>query len=223
MLDLAERDRLIEECLPLVRGLARRHAGGGEPFEDLVQVGSLGLVAAARRFDPERGVPFAAYAAPTIDGELRRHLRDRSSTVRVPRRERALAAQLRRAASVTSQRLGREASLAETAAAAGVGVDEAGLVLSATAGSTSLSELELARCDRASDEIEACEHRALVRSVLAALEPRERQVLGLRFAGDLSQSEIARRMNISQSQASRMLGRALEKARRELGADVEEP
>src|SRR5438067_4731327 len=169
MLDLAERQRLIEECLPLARGLARRHAGGSEPLEDLVQVGSLGLVAAARRYDPARGVPFAAYAAPTIDGELRRHLRDRSSTVRVPRRERALAAQLRRAASATSQRLGREASLAETAAAAGVGVDEAGIVLSSTAVSAPLSELELESSDDANAEIEACERRALVRSVLARL------------------------------------------------------
>src|SRR5690348_941648 len=101
-------DGLIERHLPLVRSIARRYAGSGEPFDELVQVGSLGLVAAARRFDPTRGVPFAAYAAPTVDGELRRHLRDRASTIRVPRREQERAASLRRAAQAVSQELGHE-------------------------------------------------------------------------------------------------------------------
>src|SRR5437762_7679918 len=101
---------LVERPLPLVRSLARRYAGAGEPFDELVQVGSVGLVAAARRFDPARGVPFAAYAAPTVEGELRRHLRDRVSTIRVPRREQERAAKLRRTAQAVSQKLGHEAS-----------------------------------------------------------------------------------------------------------------
>ena len=91
MLDATGQIKLVEQHLPLVRRLARRHAGAGEPFEDLVQVGALGLVAAARRYDPGRGVPFAAYAIPTVDGELRRHLRDRVSIVRVPRSESIVA------------------------------------------------------------------------------------------------------------------------------------
>ena len=221
MLDRSERERLIERYLPLVRALARRHAGGAEALEDLVQVGSVGLVVAASRYDPKRGVPFAAYAAPTIDGELRRHLRDRSSTVRVPRREQARAAALRRAASAASQRLGREPSLAETADAAGLSLADAEFLLSATAASVPLSGLELDPSDAAHDEIEDCERRTLIRASLASLEPRERAVLGLRFGADLSQAEIARRMHISQSHASRLLARALEKIRRELEPELD--
>src|SRR3981189_3497638 len=104
-------DDLVSRHLPLVRASARRYVGCGEAWDDLVQVGCVGLVAAARRFDPSRGTPFAAYAQPTIDGELRRHLRDRSSTVRVPRREQRLAADLRAAAHDVGQALGHEASL----------------------------------------------------------------------------------------------------------------
>jgi RNA polymerase sigma-B factor len=214
--DPVDRERLIEEHLPLARAVARRHATTAEPFEDLVQVASLGLVAAARRYDPSRGVPFAAYAVPTIDGELRRYLRDLSSTVRVPRRQQALASVLRRAASAASQRLGREVSVAEAAEAAGVAVGEAELALGATAPSASLGDLEYAVSDAADAELEACERRVLFEPILTALQPREREALGLRFAGDLSQQEIARRMHISQSQASRLLARALEKVRQGL-------
>ena len=212
---------LVDRHLPLVRALARRYAACGEPLDDLVQVGSVGLVAAARRFDASRGIPFAAYAAPTIEGELRRYLRDRSSTIRVPRREQALAAALRREAHVTAQRLGHEASLAETAAAAGVSPQEARIALGAVAQPESLATLELRASPEAQDEIEACERRALVSELLALLPRRERELVLLRFGGDLSQSEIAQRLEISQSQASRLLAAALEKLRRRLEADVD--
>jgi RNA polymerase sigma-B factor len=205
---------LIARHLPLVRALAHRHLASGEPLEDLVQVGSVGLVTAARRFDPARGVPFAAYAAPTIDGELRRYLRDRAATIRVPRREQELAAELRRAAHAAAQRLGHEASLDEAAAAAGVSADDARHALGGSATPVPLAVLELRPSSAAADEIEACEQRELVRGLLAELTPREREVVRLRFAEDLSQTEIARRVHISQSQASRLLAAALEKLRR---------
>jgi RNA polymerase sigma-B factor len=201
---------LIARHLPLVRAIARRYRGSGEAFEDLVQVGSVALVAAARRFDAHRGTPFAAYAAPTIDGEVRRHLRDRASTIRVPRREQELAVALRRAARAATQRLGRDASLDEAAAAVGVSPSEAGSALQATVPPAPLSAVELV----AEDEIEACERRELVRALLAQLTPREREVLRLRFGEDLSQAEIGRRVHLSQSQASRLLAGALEKLRR---------
>jgi RNA polymerase sigma-B factor len=211
---------LIDRHLPLVRALARRYAGCGEPLDDLVQVGSVGLVGAARRFDAARGVPFAAYAAPTIDGELRRYLRDRSGPIRIPRREQELAASLRREAQVAAQRLGREASLDETAAAAGVPLREARVALGASARPVSLTTLELRANPAAEEEIEACERRALVADLLAVLPPRERALVLLRFGGDLSQSEIARRLEISQSQASRLLAAALDRLRRALEAGV---
>jgi RNA polymerase sigma-B factor len=212
---------LISRHLPLVHALARRYAGCGEPLDDLVQVGSVGLVAAARRFDASRGIPFAAYAAPTIEGELRRYLRDRSSTIRVPRREQELAATLRREAHVTAQRLGHEASLDEIAAAAGVSPQEARFALGAMARPESLGSVELRASPAAEDDIEACERRALVSELLAVLSPRERELVQLRFDGDLSQSEIAKRLEISQSQASRLLAAALEKLRQRLEPDVD--
>jgi RNA polymerase sigma-B factor len=204
---------LIATHLPLVRTLARRYVASQETLDDLVQVGSVGLVAAARRFDPTRGVPFAAYAAPTIDGELRRHLRDRASTIRVPRREQKLAADLRRAARAASQRLGREASLGDAAEAVGVSPGEAHSALRAGLSLVSLGSLAERASTAAQDEIEACERRELVRCLLERLTPREREVVRLRFDEDLSQAEIGRRVHISQSQASRLLATALEKLR----------
>jgi RNA polymerase sigma-B factor len=210
---------LVGAHLPLVRAIAKRYAGSGEPLEDLVQVGSVGLVAAARRYDPARGVPFAAYAAPTVDGELRRHLRDRVATIRVPRRDQERAASLRRTARAVAQRLGREASLAETAEAAGVDVDEARAALAGTAPMAPLSAVEGVASREAEDEFAACEDRAFVDDLIDALEPRQRQIVRLRFGGDLPQAEIARRLNMSQSQASRELSSALDTLRRSLHAD----
>jgi len=204
---------LIATHLPLVRTLARRYVAGNESLDDLVQVGSVGLVAAARRFDPTRGVPFAAYAAPTIDGELRRHLRDRAATIRVPRREQKLAADLRRAARTVSQRLGREATISDAAEAVGVSMDDAHSALRAALSPVPLAALEERPSNAAEEEIEACERRELVRALLETPTPREREVVRLRFDEDLSQAEIGRRVHISQSQASRLLATALEKLR----------
>ena len=204
----------MDEHLPLVRSLARRYLGSGEPLDDLVQVGSVGLVAAARRFDAARGVPFAAYAAATVDGELRRYLRDRVGTIRVPRRDRARAASVRDAAADVAQQLGREASTAETAAAAGLDVDEARAALAGVAVVVPLSAAASYASTEADDAFAACEDRAVVRNLVGRLQPQERRLLELRFGGDLSQSEIARRLHMSQSQASRRLAAALEKLRR---------
>lgn len=209
----------MEQHLPLVRGLARRHVGAGETFEDLVQVGALGLVAAARRYDPGRGVPFSAYAAPTVDGELRRHLRDRASTIRVPRREQALAGALRRAAVSTAQRLGHEASLAEIADAAGLTRREAERVLGGTAAAASLAFLDDEASVAASAEMEACERRVLLRSALATLEPVERSALALRFGAELSLREVGRRLGLTPGQAARCVRRALEEVRSALDSD----
>lgn len=219
MNDPAGRAQLVEQHLPLVRGLARRHAGTGEQFEDLVQVGALGLVAAAHRYDPERGVPFAAYAAPTVDGELRRHLRDRASTVRIPRREQAIAAALRRAGAERSQRLGHSASLAEVADEAGVSRREAERVLGGTAAATSLSLLEDEASDAAGDELEACERRLLLQGALAELDPRERRAVALRYVAELSLREVAGRLGISEGQAARSVRRALAKIAAALDLD----
>jgi RNA polymerase sigma-B factor len=219
--DPAVRTQLVEQHMPLVRGLARRHVRYGEPYEDLVQVGAVGLVAAANRFDPDRGVPFAAYALSTVDGELRRHLRDRTSTVRVPRREQALAGALRRAAADAAQRLGHEAPLAEVAAAAGLPRREAELLLGGTGAVAPLTVLENEASRTAGEELEACERRLLLRTVLAELEPNERRALALRFAGELSLREVGRRLGMSEGRVARVIRRALDKIAAAL--DVDEP
>jgi len=219
VIDPVGRTQLVEQHLPLVRGLARRHAGAGEQLEDLMQVGALGLVAAAHRYDPDRGVPFAAYAIPTVDGELRKHLRDRGSTVRIPRREQALAGALRRAAGERAQRLGRTASLAEVADEAGVSRREAERVLGGTAAATPLSLLEDEASDAAGDELEACERRLLLRAALAELDPRERRAVTLRFVGELSLREVGGRLGISEGQAARSIRRALAKIAAALDLD----
>jgi RNA polymerase sigma-B factor len=204
---------LVERHLPLVRSLARRYSHSGEPLDDLVQVGSLGLVAAARRFDPGRGVPFAAYATPSVEGELRRHLRDRTSTIRVPRKQQEHRSRLRRVGQAIAQELGHEASLAEAAEAAGISVDDARAALAGPTISVPLSSVEPQRSEAAEDELAACEDRELVRALFASLEPRERELVRLRFDRDMSQAEIGRVLDISQSQASRLLAGALEKLR----------
>ncbi len=219
-MDQRESARIVEEHLQLVRSAAARYRCSGEQREELVQAGALGLVLAARRFDPARRVPFAAYALVTIDGEIRRYLRDRSATVRVPRRERATLATLRRAAGAASARLGREASLAETASAAGVSLVTARRALRDVVQPVPLAEGGQRPSEAAAAELDACERRAELRRALETLAPREREAIALRFVVDLSQREVARRMRISQSQASRILAAALEKLRRELGASA---
>src|SRR5256886_17290706 len=113
-------DSLVERHLPLVYSAARRYAGSGEPLEDLVQAGSVGLVAAARRFDPARGIPFPAFAAPTGEGELRRHLRDRAAPIRIPRKQQERAAAPPRTAQGAPHHPGPAAPPAQTPGAARV-------------------------------------------------------------------------------------------------------
>ena len=120
----SERERLIVEHLPLVRGLARRYANRGEPLDDLVQVGTIGLIKAIDRFDPARGVKLASFATPTILGEIRRHFRDRSWTVRVPRGIQEARAQITHAVGELSAINGRSPSVREIAEATGLSTDD---------------------------------------------------------------------------------------------------
>jgi RNA polymerase sigma-B factor len=204
---------LVETHLPLARSVASRHAHGAEPLEDLVQVGALGLVAAARRFDAARRVPFAAYALPTIEGEVRRHLRDRASTVRIPRREQQRARVVRQAQRDVGQQLGRTPSRTEAADAAGLTVDEAERALGGTAVAVPLALLDEQESDEAAEALEACERRTLVQELLAALTPREREAIALRYGADLPQREIGARLHLSQSQTSKLLAASLDKLR----------
>jgi RNA polymerase sigma-B factor len=226
--DAAARERLIECFLPLVEMLARRFANRGEQLEDLIQVGMLGLLAAIDRFDLDRDVEFPAFAVPTITGEIRNHLRDRVSAVRIPRRVHELAPRVRRCELELSARLARPASPTELAVDLGVRESEVHDVLAARSACTpvsigegGLSDTGLGGDDDGADVSQAIDERLVVASSMRALPRRERYILRLRFIDELTQAEIADRLGISQTHVSRLIRQAVAELRRQL-AEVDQ-
>lgn len=209
-----QRETLIETHLPLVHAVARRYAGHGVELDDLVQAGSLGLVKASDRFDPGRGVAFAAFAAPVIEGEIRHHLRDRAGTVRLPRRLQQLGAQARRRRDELTVSLGRRPTTSELAVALDADVGEVQLALNAQ---SAASPLPLPEADdpavATTEPAASAEDRLLVESRLRELEPRERQIVYLRFHADLTERQIGEELGISQAHVSRLLAAALAQLR----------
>ncbi len=224
------RDQLVELHLPLVHHLARRYRDRGEPLDDLIQVGTIGLIKSVDRFDTERGVEFSTYATPTIIGEIKRHFRDKGWAIRVPRRLQELRITLAQATADLSQTNRRSPTVAELAAHLGVGEDEVleGLESAGAYSTLSLDAPEQGDPDAASvggsigidDEgLQGVEHREALRPLLSKLPPRERQILLLRFFGELTQSQIAERVGISQMHVSRLLAKTLTQLRTELLED----
>jgi RNA polymerase sigma-B factor len=219
------RGRLVESHLPLVEYLARRFAGRGEPLDDLIQVGTIGLIKAVDRFDTERGVEFSTYATPTVVGEIKRHFRDKGWTVRVPRRLQELRASLSSATAQLTQDLGRSPTVAELAGHIGVGEEEvleglesanayAAVSLEATDDADGQSVLDtLGGVDEA---LEGVEYRESLKPLLDSLPERERRILVLRFFGNMTQSQIAAELGISQMHVSRLLARTLSQLRERL-------
>ena len=232
--DIASRDQLVDKYLPLVRSIASRYAGRGEPLEDLVQVGSIGLVLAIERFDVDRGVKFTTYAVPTIVGEIQRHFRDRAWAIHVPRRMKELSLKLTRAIESLTADLGRSPTIAELAEEAALEEEEVVEALETyNAYSTrSLSQpLGLGDSDEGTVEdlfggpdagYDEVENGALLESGLSALDERERTIVELRFFEGLTQSEIAARIGISQMHVSRLLRRSLAVMRGRLEGAVTE-
>lgn len=230
--DERARDQALVELMPLVRALATRYAGRGEPLEDLVQVGSIGLIKAVDRFDVDRGVDFTSYAVPTIVGEIRRHFRDKAWAMHVPRRLKELSLRLSRVLDQLTTELGRSPTIAELAHAVGVDEEEAIEALdSMNAYSTrslqapfedgsddSLSE-KLGQEETGYAEIE---DGALLEAGLDALDERERRIVELRFFDEMTQSQIASEIGISQMHVSRLLRKSLAtmRGRIEEAADV---
>ena len=228
------REALVNRYLPLVRSLAARYAGRGEPLEDLVQVGSIGLLLAIERFDTERGVQFTTYAVPTIVGEIQRHFRDRAWALHVPRRMKELSVRLTRTISTMTAELGRAPTIAELAGAVGAEEDEIVEALETSHAFSTRSLSQPLGANGAEDETmqdllgvtEAgyteVEDGVLVEAGLAALDERERRIVELRFFEGLTQSEIAARIGISQMHVSRLLRRALQTMRGRLEDVVDE-
>ena len=221
--DRDAREQALVELMPLVRALASRYAGRGEPLEDLVQVGALGLVKAVDRFDVDRGVEFSSYAVPTIVGEIRRHFRDKAWAMHVPRRIKELSVRLSRLLDELTTELGRSPTVAELAEAAGAEEEEVVDALdSAHAYSTrSLhAPFEEGGDDSLSEKLgeeelgyRDVEDGSIVASGLGVLDERERRIVELRFFDEMTQSQIAAEIGISQMHVSRLLRRALVKMR----------
>lgn len=219
--DESARDELVDRYMPLVRSLAARYAGRGEPQEDLVQVGSIGLLLSIERFDTERGVQFTTYAVPTIVGEIQRHFRDRAWAVHVPRRMKELSVRLARAIEAQTAELGRAPTIAELAQATGAEEDDVVEALQTSEAYSTRSLSQPLGHESSDDETmqdvlgvqdagyEEVEDNVLVEAGLAALDERERRIVELRFFEGLTQSEIAARIGISQMHVSRLLRRAL--------------
>jgi RNA polymerase sigma-B factor len=225
------RDSLVEAHLPLVEHLARRFRNRGEPYDDLVQVATIGLIKSVDRFDLGRGVEFSTYATPTIVGEIKRHFRDKGWAVRVPRRLQELRLSLASATSELSQKQGRAPTVGELALYLKISDEE---VLEGLESANAYSTLSLDAGDSGSDDepmpvsetlgvedeaLVGVEYRESLKPMLEQLAPREKTILLLRFFKNMTQSEIAAEVGISQMHVSRLLARTLAQLRQGLFVD----
>jgi len=223
--DPAAQEALVRRFMPLARSLARRYDRSSEPFDDLLQVASLGLLKALDRFDPGLGHPFASFAVPTILGEMRRHFRDAGWSVHVPRGSQELALKVRDAQERLANERGRAPTANQLAEYLELGIEDVLDALQAIQAYQALS-LDAPR-PGATDEAmsygdsmgqederyELVELDATISAVLSQVPPRERLILKMRFVEDLTQTEIAAQVGISQMQVSRLLRRSLDQLR----------
>ncbi|WP_110182609.1 RNA polymerase sigma factor SigF [Nocardioides solisilvae] len=224
------RDDLVHLHLALVEHCARRFRNRGEPYEDLVQVGTIGLIKAVDRFETDRGVEFSTYATPTIIGEIKRHFRDKGWAIRVPRRLQELRMQIGTTTAELSQSLGRSPTPRELADAIGCTVEE---IVEGIESSNAYSTLSLDAGDEhdesspsildalGSDDtnLEHVEIRESIKPLLAGLGAREKKILLLRFFRNMTQSQIASEIGVSQMHVSRLLNRTLDQLRSSLEQD----
>ena len=218
--DVQARDALIERFLPLARKLARRYSGSSEPYDDLVQVASLGLVKAVERFDPSRGFAFTSFAVPTIVGELKRYFRDAAWALHVDRGAQERARRITDARREVSARHGRSPTVVELAeylecseeeVLDGLQTAEAydTISLDAPRGTEDETERRLDTLGDSDNRLERVDDQATVFAAAQHLSERDRRILYLRFGEDLTQAEIAELVGVSQMQVSRLLRRSL--------------
>jgi RNA polymerase sigma-B factor len=223
--DPVDLEMLVERFLPLARALARRYQRTGEPFDDLFQVACLGLVKAIDRFDLSRDVAFSSYAVPTILGEIKRYVRDRTWSVRVPRGLQELALRVDKHVVELSSALHRQPTVAEIAHAAAA-TEEQVLEALQAAGAYRATSLQTPRPgeDEADDTLGdtlastdqgfgLADDRATLAQLLRAITPREREVLRLHFQDDLTQRQIGQRIGVSQMQTSRIIRHSIARLR----------
>ena len=214
------RQQLIVNHLNLVRFLASKFKNRGEPLEDLVQVGTIGLIKAIDRFDPDRGLEFTTYATPTIMGEIKRHFRDKGWSVRVPRRLQELSQKVSQATEELTRELQRSPSVEEIANRIGAAVDDVREAMESSSaysavpleGGGSDDEETPAVIDHyatVDQDLESTDDRIVLESAIADFSPREQEIIRMRFLEGMTQVEIAERLGISQVQVSRLLRRTL--------------
>lgn len=222
--DTKIRDRLVVMHQNLVRFLAGKFMNRGEPIEDLVQVGTIGLINAIDRFDPGRGTKFSTYATPTIVGEIRRHFRDKAWSLKVPRRLQELNLSANKAMEVLSQRLGRAPTIQEIAQAVQASEEETleaielGNAYDTVSLDTKLpyegesAPLSLAEFVGDIDgSLDNLEKFGDLNQAMDCLDQREKSIIYLRFFKDMSQTEVAKKLNISQMHVSRLQQKALKR------------
>lgn len=220
------RERLVLMHQNLVRFLAGKFMNRGEPIEDLVQVGTIGLINAIDRFDPSRGTKFSTYATPTIVGEIRRYFRDKAWSLKVPRRLQELNLAANKAADSLSQKLGRAPTIQEIAREVGASEEETleAMELGNAYDTVSLDSklayegesapLSLAEFVGDTDgSLDTLEKYGDLNQAIDCLDQREKSIIYLRFFKDMSQTEVAKRLNISQMHVSRLQQKALKRLR----------
>ena len=226
--DPAAREELISRYLPLVRSLARRFSSRGQAVEDLIQVGSIGLIKAIDRFDTSRGVELSTYATPTILGEIKRYFRDKGWAVKVPRALQDLNIRLNRVIEQLTVELSRSPTIAEMAKACSATEEQ---VLEALESGRAYNSLSIYSSGTSDDddsmelldflgaeesEYELVEQRRYLAPAMERLEDRERLILHLRFFEGMTQTQIATRVGISQMHVSRLIRKSIEVLRRHM-------
>lgn len=229
--DEEAREQLIVSHVNLVRYIAAKFKNRGEPLDDLIQVGTIGLIKAIDRFDPSRGLEFTTYATPTIMGEIKRHFRDKGWTIRVPRRLQELSAKVNSATDELTARFQRSPSIEEVAEYLGTTADE---VLEAMESSSAYSSVPLEaqggnedddapsvidRYASVDGDLEASDDRMVLEEVIGEFPEADQQAIRMRFIDGMTQVEIAKRLGISQVQVSRMLRRALRRIQDKIDPD----
>lgn len=229
MFDAQKRDHLVTSHLGLVRRLCAKFRNSGEPFEDLVQVGSVGLLKAAAKYDPELGSNFAAYAIPVIVGEIKNYFRDHGWAVKIPRKLQSQKLAVGRIVGILNQDLGRSPTIQEIAESTGFGEDEVyqtfevesygkpvSLDTEYDSGESDATSTVLDYVGNVDPELEALPDRIDLARALGYLDQREKAIIYLYYYKGLSQTEIARKLALSQMHVSRLQRHALGRLEQEL-------
>ena len=219
------RAALIERHLPLVHFMARKFADRGEPLDDIVQVGTIGLIKAIDRFDPSMGFEFSTFATPTIVGEIKRHFRDKTWAIRIPRRLQELGSQVSKAREELTHSLDRSPTPAEIAKKLDIDVSDVMEAIEANSAYNTVS-IDIGSDDETpslgntlgawDDALDNVEYRESLKPLIAAMDEREQTILLRRFFDNKSQSEIAAELGISQMHVSRILNKTLTQLREAL-------